>query len=69
MTLDIDALEDICRGLCKEIDLDPDKECYGLGHTMPAGSKYPAWKYQLKTVKHVLDSLGIPYDDPTDEQI
>ena len=57
------TIEKMCRDMCVIDGVDPDKTCYGLGILMEAGSEYPAWHVNIKRVKCVMDSLGIPYHD------
>ena len=49
-----DLVERCCRAACAAIGVDPDKQGYGMGHTMLKGSTYPLWQAQRAAVQAVL---------------
>jgi hypothetical protein len=53
----------MARAICAADGVDPDKECCGLGQTMPYGLIYPAWKARVRQAEECYNcvvSMGFP---------
>lgn len=49
-----DFIEMLCREVCELKGIDPDKEGFGFGYTMPKGSTYPLWRAQEAVVRQIV---------------
>lgn len=51
-------MEHLCREACKAKGINPDGDGYGMGHSMPEGSRYKLWEAQRATVEAILEGLN-----------
>lgn len=51
-------IETLCRAVCTQKGINPDGEGFGMGNTMPEGTRYKLWEAQKSTVMAVLEGLN-----------